>query len=101
VPVGRGELAWNLNVNGKGSRPGSSFDPVTPSIMEQYFLVNTSVAYRQGPMELSVYARNLADEKYFESFIDGTLLAALGLLNQDLGILGARRNVGIRLQYSF
>jgi hypothetical protein len=41
------------------------------------------------------------DEEYFESFIDGSLLQALGLLNQDLGILGAPRNVGVRVQYEF
>ncbi len=101
VPVGNGEIDWNLGVTGKGSRPGSSFDPTTPSILDSYYLVNTSLSYRLGGLTATVFANNLTDEKYFESFIDGSLLAALGLLNQDLGILGAPRNVGLRLQYEF
>lgn len=101
VPVGAGEVDWNLSVVGKGSRPGSSFDPVTPSIMEKYTVVNTSLGYRRNGISVNLFANNLFDEQYFESFIDGSLLQALGLLNQDLGILGAPRNVGIRVQYEF
>jgi len=101
VPVGNGELDWNLGVTGKGSRPGSSFDPTTPSMLESYYSVNTSLSYRLGGLTATAFANNLTDEEYFESFIDGSLLAALGLLNQDLGILGAPRNVGLRLQYEF
>ncbi|MBL8266874.1 TonB-dependent receptor [Steroidobacter sp.] len=101
VPVGNAEVDWNLSVVGKGSRPGSSFDPVTPSIMEKYTVVNTSLSYKHGGITASVFANNLFDEEYFESFIDGSLLQALGLLNQDLGILGAPRNVGVRVQYEF
>jgi iron complex outermembrane receptor protein len=101
VPAGAGEMDWNLSVVGKGSRPGSSFDPTTPSIMESYTVVNTSLGYRRGGITASVFANNLFDEEYFESFIDGSLLQALGLLNQDLGILGAPRNVGVRVQYEF
>jgi iron complex outermembrane receptor protein len=101
IPVGEGTIDWNLGVAGKGSRPGSSFDPTTPSIMEQYYVVNTSLAYRHGGLTINAFANNVLDEEYFESFIDGSLLATLGLLNQALGILGAPRNVGIRVQYEF
>lgn len=101
VPVGSGSVAWNVSLLAKGSRPGSSFDPVTPSIMEKYTVVNTSLGYRNKGFSASLFANNLFNEKYFESFIDGSLLQALGLLNQDLGILGAPRNVGVRLQYEF
>ena len=101
VPVGAAEVDWNVSVVGKGSRPGSSFDPVTPSIMEKYTVVNTSLGYRREGLSVSLFANNLFDEEYFESFIDGSLLQALGLLNQDLGILGAPRNVGVRVQYEF
>ena len=64
-------------------------------------MVNTSLTYRQGGITVGLYANNLFDEKYFESYIDGSLLSALGLLDQDLGIIGAPRNVGVRVQYAF
>jgi iron complex outermembrane receptor protein len=101
VPVGMGDVSWNLGVVGKGSRPGSSFDPTTPSMLESYTIVNTSVTYRRNGFSASVFANNLFDEEYFESYIDGSLLQALGLLNQDLGILGTPQKVGVRLQYEF
>jgi len=101
VPVGMGDVSWNIGVVGKGSRPGSSFDPTTASILESYTTVNTSVSYRRGGLTATVFANNLLDEKYFESFIDGSLLQALGLLNQDLGMLGTPRKVGLRVQYEF
>ena len=101
VPVGTGDVSWSIGIVGKGSRPGSSFDPTTPSILESYTTVNTSVSYRRGGLTATVFANNLLDEKYFESFIDGSLLQALGLLNQDLGMLGTPRKVGLRVQYEF
>jgi iron complex outermembrane receptor protein len=101
IPVGDGEIDWNLSAVGKGSRPGSSFDPTTPSILESYTVVNTSLSYRRGGFSAIVFANNLLDEEYFESFIDGSLLQSLGLLNQDLGMLGAPQNVGVRLQFEF
>jgi iron complex outermembrane recepter protein len=101
VPVGVGEVTWNLGVVGKGSRPGSSFDPTTPSMLESYTVVNTSLTYRRNGFSAGVFANNLLDEEYFESYIDGSLLQALGLLNQDLGILGTPRKIGLRLQYEF
>jgi iron complex outermembrane receptor protein len=101
VPVGMGDVSWNLGVVGKGSRPGSSFDPTTPSMLESYTIVNTSVTYRRNGFSASVFANNLFDEEYFESYIDGSLLQALGLLNQDLGILGTPQKIGLRLQYEF
>jgi len=101
VPVGTGDVSWNIGVVGKGSRPGSSFDPTTPSILESYTTVNTSVSYRHGGLTATLFANNLFDEEYFESFIDGSLLQALGLLNQDLGMLGTPRKIGLRVQYEF
>ena len=100
-PVGTGDVSWNIGIVGKGSRPGSSFDPTTPSILESYTTVNTSVSYRRGDFTATLFANNLFDEEYFESFIDGSLLQALGLLNQDLGMLGTPRSVGFRVQYEF
>ena len=101
IPVGTADVSWNLGVTGKGSRPGSSFDPTTPSMLDSYVTVNTSLSYRRGDFTATLFANNLLDEEYFESFIDGSLLQALGLLNQDLGMLGTPRKIGLRLQYEF
>lgn len=101
VPVGAASLDWNLGMVAKGSRPGSSFDPVSPSILDSYMVWNTSLSLRRDAWTVGVYANNLFDEKYFESYIDGSLLSGLGLLHQNLGILGAPRNVGIRMSYDF
>jgi iron complex outermembrane recepter protein len=100
-PTAAGTFNWFLGMTAKGSRPGSSFDPVTPSILEGYSVWNTSLTYRRGPLTTGLYFNNLFNEKYFESYIDGSLLAALGLLDQNLGILGNPRNAGVRLQYTF
>jgi len=59
------------------------------------------VSYRRGGLTATVFANNLFDEEYFESFIDGSLLQALGLLNQDHGLLGTPRKIGLRVQYEF
>lgn len=99
VDVREAEANRNVTVVGKGSRSGSSFDPNTPSIVESYAVVNTSLGYRRNGFTVNLFANNLLVEEYFESFIDGSLLQALGLLNQDLGILGAPRSIGVRLQY--
>ena len=101
VPVGQGSLTWNVNVTGKGSRPGSSFDPVTPSILEEYYLVNTTLAYNVRNLEISAFATNLTDEDYWESYIDGSLLGTLLGVDQSLGILGAPMNYGLRVRYDF
>ena len=100
-PIGSDRIDWNLGVNAKGSRPGSSFDPVTPSILSSYAVANTSVTYKHERFTATVFANNLFDKKYFESYIDGSLLSSLGLLDQNLGILGAGRTVGVRLAYKF
>jgi len=101
IALGKGSLDWNLTATGKGSRPGSSFDPVTPSIMENYFVTNTAVYWNHNNFSIGVYINNLLDEKYFEAYIDGSLLSVLGLLDQNLGIPGAPRTVGMRVQYDF
>jgi iron complex outermembrane receptor protein len=101
IPVGAGTLTWNLNLSGKGSRPASSFDPVEPSILESYTLLNTALAWQAGPWEISVFGNNLTNEDYWESYIDGSLLDSLVGIDQDLGVIGAPRNFGLRVQYDF
>ena len=100
-PMGSGEFDWSLSFVGKGSRPGSSFDPVNASILDSYHVVNTALSWRGEALTVGLFANNLFDEDYYESYIDGSLLATLGLLDQNLGILGAPRNVGMRVEYRF
>lgn len=101
IPAGAAYIDWNLGMVAKGSRPGSSFDPVTPSILDSYMVWNTSLTWNREAWTVGLYVNNLFDEKYFESYIDGSLLSTLGLLDQNLGIIGAPRNVGIRMSYDF
>ena len=101
IPVGESEFIWNLNLSGKGSRPGSSFDPVEASILEEYYLVNTSIAWRHGPIEVTLFGTNILDEEYFESYIDDSLLGTLLGIPQTLGIVGSPQNFGLRISYDF
>jgi len=99
-PVGEGSIDWNINAQYKGTRPASTFASEA-TILESYTLVNTSLTWRHKDLSVGVYANNLFDTEYFESYIDGSLLASLGLLDQNLGLLGNGRNAGIRLEYRF
>ena len=101
VPLGKDRLTFTAGVIGKGSRVGASLNQVTPTVLDEYFLVNAQVSYRTGPVELSVFANNLFNEDYFESYIERTTLALAGLPASDLGIVGDRRRVGVRARLEF
>ncbi len=101
VPVGKDKLTFTAGVVGKGSRLGGTLNETTPTILDEYFLVNAQVSYRHGPLELSVFANNLFNEDYFESYIERTTLALANLPASDLGIIGDRRRVGIRARLDF
>ncbi len=100
LPLGSGDMTFRASVTGTGDRGGTASDGFSP-VLGEYFLVNAAVAYRHGPVELSVFGNNLFDEKYWNFYIDGRELAALGLPFTNLGLLGAERNVGIRVKYEF
>ncbi|HYI39246.1 MAG TPA: TonB-dependent receptor [Allosphingosinicella sp.] len=101
VPLGKDRLTFTAGVIGKGSRLAGTLNETTPTILDEYFLLNAQVAYRHGPLELSVFANNLLNEDYFESYIERTTLVLAGLPASDLGIVGDRRRVGIRARLEF
>jgi iron complex outermembrane receptor protein len=101
VPIGRDRLTLTAGLIAKGSRIAASLNQVTPTILDEYFLVNAAITYRAGLVELSVFANNLLNEEYFESYVERTGLAAAGLPSFDLGLVGDRRRVGVRTRFEF
>ena len=64
----------------------------------------TVVANSTGDLLVALFATNLFDTKYFESYLDKSLLTTAGFpppLSHNLGIQGDRRRVGVRASYKF
>ena len=101
VPIGRDRLTLTAGLIAKGSRIAASLNQVTPTILDEYFLVNAAITYRTGPVELSVFANNLFSEDYFESYVEQTARVLAGLPPFDLGLIGDLRRVGVRARFEF
>lgn len=101
VPIGRDRLTLTAGLVGKGSRIAASLNQLTPTVLDGYVLLNAAVTFRHGPLELSVFANNLLNEDYFESYVERTSLALAGLPASDVGIVGDRRRVGARARVDF
>lgn len=63
--------------------------------------MNAQISYRHGPLEFSLFANNLLNEDYFESYIERTTLQLAGLPASDLGIVGDRARYGARIRFNF
>lgn len=103
VPVGADDLRFDATVIAKGDRVGSTLSTFSP-LMESYTLVNTSVTWTHNDFNVALFATNLFDEKYLESYLDKSLLETAGLggpLANNLGIQGDRRRYGIRASLAF
>lgn len=107
VPVfeGRHSVEFTAGVIGKGERNGSGLALVNvgPIEMEAYTLVNAALTYRFPTVDVALFATNLLDEEYLESYIDASLLqsAGLGPLAHNVGLQGERRRVGLRATWKF
>lgn len=109
VPVGNGDLTFNANLVGKGSRIPASIRQETPEFpghpplreLKSYVLVNGAITYAIGGLEVSAFVNNLFDKKYFESYIERTTLVLAGLPNSDVGIIGDKRRYGVRTRFRF
>lgn len=107
VPVnhGRDAVEFTAGVIGKGARNGSGLAlvDVGPIEMESYTLVNAALTYRFPTVDVALFATNLLDEEYLESYIDKSLLqsAGLGPLAHNVGLQGERRRVGLRATWKF
>jgi iron complex outermembrane receptor protein len=92
-------IVFDANLIGKGSRTGASLDAASVPLLEAYHLVNASVTWQAGPLEVGAFATNLFDEKYLETYLDPSLLRRAGLpapLVSGLAIQTPRRRIGIR-----
>lgn len=104
LPIGDDNLRFDGTIIGKGERIGSSLGAPVAPVLEGYTLANASVTYVRGEISVSLFATNLFDEKYLESYIDKSVLETAGLggpLANNLGIQGDRRRVGIRASVNF
>jgi iron complex outermembrane recepter protein len=101
IPVGADSLTLSAGLVGKGSRLVATLNETTPTFLDSYFLVNAAVTYRHGPLEFSVFANNLFQKDYFESYIEQTTLALAGIPPSDVGIIGDRRRIGARVRFQF
>lgn len=101
VPIGNDTVTLAAGVTGKGSRLAATLNETTPTILKAYYLVHASITYRHNGIEVSAFADNLFDEKYFESYIEKTTLILAGLTPTDVGIVGPGRRVGVRTIIKF
>ncbi|WP_428152405.1 TonB-dependent receptor [Brevundimonas sp.] len=103
-PVGSGELRTDLTASYKGERVGSSLSPTFAPTLDGYTVLNANVAYQWDNYTVAVFATNLLDEDYYDSYLDKSLLGAFGFpaaAVSDLGIMGDGRRVGLRLNARF
>ena len=91
----------------KGSRLAATLNQATPTVLKGYALVNAAATFRSGPLEIGVFANNLFNKRYFESYIEKTTLQLAGLdaplaaPATDLGIIGDLRRYGVRASFRF
>ncbi len=92
-------IVLDTNVVAKGARTGGSLDAASVPILSPYYLVNASLGWQAGPLEVAAFATNLLNEKYVETYLDASLLRRAGLpapLVSNLAIQSPRRRIGIR-----
>lgn len=98
---GDSDLTLSAGLVGKGKRLAATLNQTTPTFLDSYWLTNASIAYRTGPVEVALFANNIFNTEYFESYIEKTTLALAGLPASDLGITGDRRRYGVRASLKF
>jgi iron complex outermembrane receptor protein len=91
----------------KGKRLGGTLNETTPTFLRGYALFNAALTYKAGPVEVGLFANNIFNKDYFESYIEKTTLLLAGLNSPlaapatDLGIIGERRRYGVRASFRF
>lgn len=102
-------LIADTGVTYKGKRTGSTTDPDSIPWLRGYALVNASLTWRTPHYEIALYGSNLTDEKYFQTYVDKSLvedaLSPLTILfprtDNNLAIVGDGRRVGMRVGLYF
>ncbi|HVF93815.1 MAG TPA: TonB-dependent receptor [Sphingomonas sp.] len=102
IPLGGTDtLTLTGGVVAKGSRLAATLNQTTPTVLKGYALVNAAITYRTGPFEIAAFANNIFQKDYFDSYIEKTTLQLANLPASDLGIVGDRRRIGVRLGFRF
>jgi iron complex outermembrane receptor protein len=104
VPLGKGDLTFNVGAVAKGSRIGATISETRAPVLTSYVLFNTALTYEIGKVEVGAFVNNLLDKKYYNSFIEKTTLERVfgpGPLASDLGIIGDRRRYGVRARFRY
>ncbi|MEM6279986.1 MAG: TonB-dependent receptor, partial [Verrucomicrobiota bacterium] len=70
-----GDLVFRLEHQFIGER---FIDPANTFELDSYHIVNARLVYKEGPVELFLFARNLLDEEYIESGFSAGRNAATG-----------------------
>ncbi len=105
IPMGADDIRFNTTVTYKGDRAGSSLSPTFQPQLQSYYLVNANLAYEHANWTIALWGTNLTDSRYYDSYLDRSLLAAFfgnaSPLTHNLGITGDRRRIGVRLSARF
>jgi iron complex outermembrane receptor protein len=101
IPLGNGDLTFNLGATGKGSRIAASLSETVAPVLKEYVLVNSSLTYSINNIEIGAFVTNLLNEDYMESYIEKTTLILANLPPTDIGIPGDKRRYGIRTRIRF
>jgi iron complex outermembrane recepter protein len=105
LPVGEaGNLRFDATVLGKGDRLGSSLSETFAPELEAYHQLNANITWSNGPWAFSLWATNLTNEIFFESYLDSSLLSEAGFVGplvNNLGITSDERRVGVRVSAKF
>ena len=98
VPLGAmGDLDLNVSVVGKGDRIGAGLSETFAPVLDDYILTNASITWNYNDYQVSLFANNLFDEQYYDSYIDSSTLTVAGLpALGSLGLIGDGRRVGVR-----
>jgi iron complex outermembrane receptor protein len=103
-PMGPGDVRADVTASYKGERTGSTLSPVVFPTLKGYTIVNANLAYEMDKITVALFATNLFNKKYYDSYLDKSLLAAFGFppaAVHELGITGDHRRVGVRLSAQF
>ncbi len=103
VPLGAmGDLDLNVSVVGKGDRIGAGLSETFAPVLDDYILTNASITWNYNDYQVSLFANNLFDEQYYDSYIDSSTLTVAGLpALGSLGLIGDGRRVGVRARVRF
>lgn len=102
VDLNGGDLTFSGGVFGKGDRIGASLSNTFAPELDSYVIANATISWKRDTLDLALFANNLFDEEYYESYIDSSVLTVAGLpALGSLGLIGDGRRVGVRLGYGF